>query len=161
MINHARTLLMNVPGPKEPTVPGDAYVPVFAGLEDSSLNDIRQLLFEAGLDYAGTVYRVAQYMSAVHATEYAAYATDLDSRITYDPDASGLLMTAALPDRFAYVLGAVLNDHTKQRMLFGDAATEPYKTFYNLTFKHFALPYRISGIVLAFIYRLEALRTHV
>ena len=38
--------------------------------------------------------------------------------------------------------------------------TEPYKTFGQLWFKHCYLAYQLSGLVLAQVYRIEALRTH-
>ena len=36
---------------------------------------------------------------------------------------------------------------------------EPYKTFANLFYKHYALPYQMTGLVLAYIYTLNRIRT--
>lgn len=44
--------------------------------------------------------------------------------------------------------------------VFGDTGKEPYKTFYNLYTQHYAFPYQMSGLLFAFIQRLEDIRTH-
>jgi hypothetical protein len=89
MINHARTLLLNVSGPRDASiyVPGDVYIPNYTALTlPSSLATIYRILFGAAPDYEGKVYRTAQYMDVLHGTEFQAYVYDLDSRITYDPN---------------------------------------------------------------------------
>ena len=43
--------------------------------------------------------------------------------------------------------------------LFGGRSTAPYSTFYNLWRRGHCLPYRLSGILLALIYRTDATRT--
>lgn len=45
--------------------------------------------------------------------------------------------------------------------LFGLTDDEPYATFKNLWFDHPLPAYRLAGLVLAFIYRVENVRTHV
>jgi hypothetical protein len=45
--------------------------------------------------------------------------------------------------------------------LFGVNPDEPYKTFKNLWFDHYAPAYRLAGLVLAAIYRTEELRRHI
>jgi hypothetical protein len=42
--------------------------------------------------------------------------------------------------------------------LFGAAAAEPFRTFRNLWEQHWSLPLRLGGALLAFAYRLEAIR---
>jgi hypothetical protein len=264
MINHARTLLLNQGGPHLPQagVLGDVYIPAFRPVQDGPMSDLRQLLFDARA-YDGLVYRTAQYMAVLHSTEYEQYLFDLDSRITYNPQASGLsafrpgfsytgpyrlvasqqppwagylqtrwrvtvlddggvsgeptlfiennttgesatvtpvfdtssgvssqiplpgvvgsflistgaagtpvvqltdrwdITNAVLPDdRFVFIQDAVLNDPTRRRALFGDGEQEPYKSFYLMLIRGYILPHRVSGILLAFIYRMEELRTH-
>jgi hypothetical protein len=42
--------------------------------------------------------------------------------------------------------------------LFGDSPVEPFKTFQNLFRDRYEVPYSLGGIVLAYVYRAEALR---
>lgn len=89
MINHARTLLLNVQGPhlENLGIPGDVYIPPFEPVAlTSGLTSVRTILLGATPDYDGQVYRAAQYMGVLHSTEYAPYVYVNDSRITYDPD---------------------------------------------------------------------------
>jgi len=87
MINHARTLLINVHGGHgftgtvgEELVPAE-YVPVAL---PSHITSIRKILFGGTPDKEMLNYRARQYMALLHATELAEFVTDLDSRITYD-----------------------------------------------------------------------------
>lgn len=45
--------------------------------------------------------------------------------------------------------------------VFGDISKEPYKTFYNLFKSHYAPGYQLTGLLLAFINKLEDQRKHV
>ncbi len=93
MINHARTLLLNLPGPHlpSPTLPGDVYIPAFSPLDlASDLQAVRAVLFGQDPDYEGMLQRAAQYMAVLHSTEHVAHALALDSRVTYDPFDSGV-----------------------------------------------------------------------
>jgi hypothetical protein len=88
MINHARTLLLNKPGVhlEDPGIPGDVYIPLFPGLDMSpALRWVYSILFGDQPDAKGLSYRMAQYMDILHSTEYGAYVTALDPRITYVP----------------------------------------------------------------------------
>jgi hypothetical protein len=88
MLNHARTLLLNIdgdnnPGPTffgEEAVPGD-----FRVLElPSFLVAIRQQLFGSSPDRSMMNYRLWQFLRVLHATEdLAQYVTAFDPRITY------------------------------------------------------------------------------
>jgi len=251
MINHARTVLINQNGPhnEQTDIPGDVYIPEYETLTLSApLRVLWDTLFGGAPDYEGVVYRAAQYMAVLHSTEYEAYVTALDPRITYDtnninilsegiygPIVTGpsdisvtgtwddegmsgrvntrwrVLMSAAdrvlienqndgwiveydwdevkklprtdLAIAFADTspaagtewfidyksrpqpdIGAVLASlrtlpRTTQTTIFGSSPKqEPQLTFYNLARKHYALPYQLSGWLLAFIYALDALR---
>jgi hypothetical protein len=260
MINHARTLLLNRKGEIIPSGfrASEEYVPVYSPVElSSALSAVYSILFGTAPDYAGKLYRTAQYMAVLHSTEFVEYVTDLDSRITYDPSDPGLLSlswgltvtsTASAPaltvlndwdppdftGRMEHqwivtatgsntievrnvwtgeLLGLVLSfgaDGASNRFplpgsdfearisaplgltasqrweilyrvpltrglgqiveavkglsgetldgLFGVAPAEPYLTFRNLLNGHKALPFQLSGVLLALVYRMEALR---
>jgi hypothetical protein len=86
MINHARTLLLNVSGPHLPsaTIPGDEYIPEFEAADlPSQLGLVYATLFGEDPDCRGRVYRAAEYMKIIHASGYDSYVYDLDPRITY------------------------------------------------------------------------------
>jgi hypothetical protein len=258
MINHARTLLLNLDGPREvnPTIPGDVYIPEYeAATLTEPLQSVYQQLFGTTPDYEGQLYRMVQYMDALHSTEFEAYVLDLDSRLTYDPKVStamsdGNFGTLALdysdqrmtvtgewnstartgrkttewhidavggnfltvqnvtdglssvqeayagttlfltgstlvfniegtslvsgdrwevrhnvrPEPSIAAITSELRNPTDvvEEALYGstivDQIVEPYRSFYNLSQQHYAMPYQLSGILLAYIYRVEALR---
>jgi len=258
VINHARTLLLNANGPHEPVpgVAGDEYIPVYESLAlTAPFASVYRVLYGEAPDTVGSLYRTAQYMAILHATEFSAYLAALDTRITYEPrnsaamsagyygtrvsDYSGQRMTVVgstwnaaaklgravttwqatalttsrvevqnlttgasstqtrvagtplrltdsdlmftldggpltpddywrvvhttpvAPDLSALMPALVLPSSDVTLALYGTElgdAVEPYKTFYNLA-QHYALPYQLSGVLLAYLYRLEALRT--
>lgn len=87
MINHARTLLMNVAGAPgfngelgEEIVPPDFIPAALPG----SINTLRRTLFGADPDRVMLNYRARQLMQVLHSTPLVEYVTSLDSRITYD-----------------------------------------------------------------------------
>lgn len=89
MINHFRTLLLNRSAPSFSSRPGDEYIPDgFAQLTGlpTYLQNIRQVLFGRSPDWLFENYRTKQYVSLVHNTELTEFVTDLDPRITYDPN---------------------------------------------------------------------------
>ena len=87
MPNQGRTLLLNLSGETQPTANfiGAEYVsPYFRPVQlTGGLLNVRRALFGSNADAAGMNYSLWQYMRIVHSTEYAAYVTALDSRITY------------------------------------------------------------------------------
>lgn len=261
MINHARTLLLN----RKPDniayggQPGDEYLPTdYVTVKNlpTYLQSLRDMLLGPNPDRIFGNYRARQYMALLHATELVEFVTDLDPRITYDPDNDDLFSDAVFgvttssdsifvsgelgaPDLFGRCLhewdvhiltGSTLEvtrqtpplQHLVQEYTFTDslsnqmilpgsnakfriregvgtrwtvrgvarpqrdlgeilseldsagapymnqlfgvgtplAATEPFKTFRNLWFQHPELAYRLGGLLLAVIYRMEALRTN-
>jgi hypothetical protein len=95
VVNHFRTLLLNVSGAEVPlgAYPGDEYVdPAFGNVAlPTYLTTVRQFLFGASPDRYMLNYRVRQYLSLVHATPLAEYVTALDPRLTYDLRDNALL----------------------------------------------------------------------
>lgn len=99
MINHTRTLLMNMPGEAHPRldIVYDAYTPAYAPAKlPTGLLVARTLLFGSSPDYQGMCMRAAQLLSLVAGTPYASHLTAQDPRITYD-------FTAFNPQRFPEV----------------------------------------------------------
>lgn len=90
MVNHVRTLLLNVSGSSG--LPGYSYFGEeyvdnsYISIElPSYLTAIRSIIFGSSPDRACLNYRVNQFMTMVHGTDLASYATKYDSRITYWP----------------------------------------------------------------------------
>lgn len=93
MINHARTLLMNVDGPWKPGEPGEEFMPQYyrAVPVPPSVEFVRMMLFGRDPDRTYINYRMRQLMTLLHATELEQYVLSLDSRLTYWPnDDAGL-----------------------------------------------------------------------
>lgn len=88
MINHVRTLLLNVAGPVagDSDTPGDAFVPVYApAVFSPGVETLRRTLFGTDPDYEGRLYRLAQFMRVLHA-EDEAHVLAADPRVTYALD---------------------------------------------------------------------------
>jgi hypothetical protein len=89
MINHGRTLLLNLPGSQHPgsSYPGEEYVPpdYKAITLTPTLAGMRNLFLGMDVDRAMMNYRLRQLLTMVHSTELGQYLYDLDPRITYWP----------------------------------------------------------------------------
>ena len=87
MINHGRTLLLNIAGDGCGGNLGDEYLPPAyrpLGLP-TVLQIIRSYLFGSSPDRIMLNYRAQQLLAMLHATPLAQFLTALDPRITYDP----------------------------------------------------------------------------
>tara|TARA_Y100000034_G_scaffold126745_1_gene178450 strand:- start:615 stop:1397 length:783 start_codon:yes stop_codon:yes gene_type:complete len=88
MVNHARTLLMNVDGATRPAIGylGEEYIPAtFPAVNTpTAVTKVHDILFGLEPDYVFMNYRAAELMRLLHSTELKSYVTDLDPRITYD-----------------------------------------------------------------------------
>ncbi len=103
MLNHARTLLVNVDGTADGTacVAGELIDPAFRAVEyPSPLLKVRRALFGAAPDMHMLAYRSRQLLAAVHASPLAYHVTAFDPRITYDFTDE----TAVRPEAFAPVV---------------------------------------------------------
>lgn len=85
MINHAYTLLRNAPGDladpwSEFSPPG--FRPVVL---DAALTAVRNVLFGTNPDAFHLNYRLRQYMTILHASDFADHVVAFDSRVTYWP----------------------------------------------------------------------------
>lgn len=91
MINHARTLLMNVPGrSSQRQEPGEEYIPptyVPVALPTYMIN-ARRVLFGTSPDRYFLNFRVRELMRYLHQTELVHYVYALDPRVTYWPEYS-------------------------------------------------------------------------
>lgn len=88
MINHARTLLLNMPRSRTHYSDyGYEYIPhEFKPVAlTNALHTVRQILFGANPDNYFLNFRVNELMAYLHATELAEYVYRLDNRVTYWP----------------------------------------------------------------------------
>jgi hypothetical protein len=89
MINHARTLLLNVSGFDGARGEiGEEYIPpnYAPAVLPSYLQTLRRVLFGAAPDRYFLNFRARELMTYLHQTELAAYVYDLDPRVTYWPE---------------------------------------------------------------------------
>lgn len=89
MINHARTLLLNVNGrASHRSEPGEEYIPVeyVPVVLPSYVQVPRRVLFGAAPDRYFLNFRARELMSYLHQTELAQFVYDLDPRVTYWPE---------------------------------------------------------------------------
>ena len=94
MINHARTLLMNVAGstPILDYIAEEIVDPAFNQLSlPSELLQLRRGLFGSDPDRHMLNYRVRQLLAVVHASPLVEYILGLDKRITYDFESTQLI----------------------------------------------------------------------
>jgi hypothetical protein len=88
MINHARTLLLNVSGPSHAVeAAGEEHIPADyrAKTLPSYLAVPHRIIFGTRTDWLYRNYRARQLMTVLHNTELEQFVLDLDSRITYWP----------------------------------------------------------------------------
>jgi len=97
VLNHARTLLMNVAGDAAPgTVAEELVDPAFRPVAvPTPLAQVRRALFGADPDRDMLNFRCRQLLAVVHATPLAAFLTALDPRVTYGFDAAAAVDPAA------------------------------------------------------------------
>jgi hypothetical protein len=89
MINHARTLLLNVSGlSSQRQEPGEEYIPeTFRPLElPSYLQTPRKVIFGSAPDRYFLNFRARELMAYLHQTELEEYVKALDPRVTYWPE---------------------------------------------------------------------------
>lgn len=86
MINHARTLLLNISGSDAQSVVGAEHVPdeFLAKTLSPELTSVRRTIFGSDPDQLFLNYRVRQCLILLHSTELDEYVRKLDNRITYD-----------------------------------------------------------------------------
>lgn len=89
MINHGRTLLLNVSGSNyQPQYLGEEYIPpAFISLDmPSYLLTARRHIFGSRPERVFLNYRVRELLHTIHETELAEYLYALDPRVTYWPE---------------------------------------------------------------------------
>jgi hypothetical protein len=86
MINHARTLLLNLDGDGYGGQPGDEFIPssYVAAELPSYLLRTREALFGHTVDRLRLNYYTRMFLGLLHSTELAEFVTTLDPRVTYD-----------------------------------------------------------------------------
>lgn len=103
MINHARTLLLNIDGTTNADPYGAEYVEdnYVAKRLPSYVLRVREILFGRNPDALYRNYRLAQLMNILHATELEEFVVALDPRITYT--------TGELGDLYADTFGLIVS----------------------------------------------------
>lgn len=96
MVNHVRTLLLDLPGRGFIAGRGEEYTdPTYTPpVPTIALAAIRRVLFGVAPDRAARLYRTAQFMTVLHATPLAYAVQTTDPRLTYLPIARGSLLFA-------------------------------------------------------------------
>lgn len=98
MINHTRTLLLNVRGEGYTEFPGEAYVsPSFSPLDlsRSYLSRVMRALFGESPDRLMRNYRLQQLLTLLHTPEFETHVLSYDPRITYSMPNSSMLLAFA------------------------------------------------------------------
>jgi hypothetical protein len=90
MINHARTLLLNVgSGTYAPGVLGEEYIPTYTPIKLPPFLQLpHKILFGTNPDRVFLNYRAAELLRLLHQTELAEFLYALDPRVTYWPKAT-------------------------------------------------------------------------
>lgn len=120
MINHIRTLLLNIDGSRasDTAFPGEEFVPPdFKPVSlPQPLITVRNVLFGVNPDRAMMNYRLRQYMTLIHSTELEEFTTEFDKRVTYWPSSDETLFNVTVtpiaqqvnePAREFYFIGSV------------------------------------------------------
>jgi hypothetical protein len=96
MINHARTLLLNIPSTRyQPGTLGEEYIPQYYPVDlPSYLLLPQRILFGTNPDKVFLNFRAHELLSFIHQTELAEFVYALDPRVTYWPKASTDFFTA-------------------------------------------------------------------
>lgn len=125
MINHVRSLLMNVSSSSRADLPGEEYVPADfrPRLLSTATAAARRILFGSSPDRLYLNYRLREYMTLLHTTELAEFVTDLDPRVTYWPLRDTDIFADTFRNQVSLVTGStaatlvVLGDETPNHVL--------------------------------------------
>lgn len=102
MINHVRTLLLNVSTVDgfPPSFIGEELVPpdFIAKVLPESLQAVRNVLFGNSPDRLMLNYRLRQFMTLLHSNELEEFVLDKDPRVTYWPVEDQTLFSGILPE---------------------------------------------------------------
>lgn len=124
MINHVRTLLLNLSGENRPvpTFPGEEYVPpaFTARAVPPALASVRRVLFGNSPDRAMMNYRLRQFMCLLHASELVEFVLAPDPRTTYLPFNDRLLRTVCRGPVVTQTFGAVKGFNILNSFTFAD-----------------------------------------
>jgi len=110
MINHARTLLLNIAGSERHGVsfPGEEFVPRDYKVLTlpTALRNVRTILFGNEPDRVMMNYRLRQFMALLHSTELSEFVLDLDPRVTYLANRSSLFAASTFAPVVTEVVSA-------------------------------------------------------
>lgn len=127
MINHARTLLLNVDSRTYlPDVLGEEYIPTYRAMPmPTYLTTARKLLLGSAPDRVFLNFRAQELLSFIHRTELAEFVYALDPRVTYWPKPQSeffrakttitALKTTGVAESRLYINGTLKPDNVKGR----------------------------------------------
>ncbi len=162
MINHARTLLLNLPGRTKITGPYEEYIPAdFISVKlPAAYSEIRNILFGKNAPRENRLIRTYELMTLLHGCELEEFVLSLDPRITYKvPGVAGTMHPRPHSLKALTDVVNALEDYTYQNVhnLFV-GTDEKLRLFANLWMKHEQLQYKLGGLTLALIYQTEKAR---
>ena len=152
MLNHAKTLLMNLSSHGRVEI-DPAFQPLAIR---GSLRILHETVFGVAPPANTVLYRASQLMKLVHGTRFVAYVTALDQRISYDPQSMEFIDTVTPTKGVADMLVELINAESVVTNIVSGRG-EPFTTFSNLWSDHSAAPYRLTGAVLTFVYAMDEL----
>jgi hypothetical protein len=127
MINHARTLLLNVDSRTYlPDVLGEEYIPTYRATSlPTYLTTARKLLLGSAPDRVFLNFRAQELLSFIHRTELAEFVYALDPRVTYWPKPQSeffrakttitALKTTGVAESRLYINGTLKPDNVRGR----------------------------------------------
>lgn len=128
MINHARTLLLNLDGrTSHRDEPGEEYIPVdyVPVILPSYIQAVRRVLFGSAPDRYFLNFRARELMAYIHYTELSQFVYDFDPRVTYWPETDRpfyltekqvrATQAAGLPTAQPHFNGDLFADNTRGR----------------------------------------------
>ena len=162
MINHAKTLLVNLPPSMIPaswSLEANYVDPEFVPVQlPPWLATLHRVLL-GGTETWHTFYNVDQMLRIVHSSDYRDYLLASDARITYDPMSAvpAAVVSVAPATSIVSRIAACRNMSSELGRLFGTAAVEPYLTFYGLFAQQLSFVDSVAGLVLAALWRTNEL----
>lgn len=160
MVNHFRTLLLNLPPTPTPG-PGEEYVPsTFQPVTlPQPLQDVRSLLITSSTVRSDLNAQVARILAYLHTSPLRAFATYFDNRITYDPTLPADAVTGLLaPPPTSFIDAAY--KQVDERVVFRPGKSEAEQLWFYTWSGLYPDALRATALALALVARIEEVRTN-
>lgn len=162
MVNHFRTLLLNK---KAGDIAHEAGEYVSTSFVPTKLPYALQQAYDALFRLASTSEELNvlahKYMTAVHSSQFGAYVTELDNRLTYRLPLRNLDVSAEVAAKLDLASIVAALDSLPEAVIaaiFGESKTAPYDSFYTLWALNRNFTLKLAGFLLAFVYRHDEVR---